>query len=104
MEEKTLFYELLEDPAVYKLNTLDFARIFWKTAQLVVMNRSAAREEIVHPLTPAAIARALADEGVPLPENLMKLADDYRRELAGEPRDVADSIPAALRYLREINR
>jgi hypothetical protein len=60
-EEKMLFYELLDKPEIYKVNNLDFLRIFWKTAQLVVMNHSSKKDEIVYPLTLPAIEKLLTE-------------------------------------------
>jgi predicted nucleotidyltransferase len=102
-EEKMLFYQLLQNPSVYKLNNLDFLRIFWKTAQLVVMNRSVNRNEIVYPLTLPAIERSLAEEGIPLPGELNGLAGAYRDEIKGKDTDIAGLIPRAILYLKEIN-
>lgn len=100
--EKTLFYELLDHPSVYKLCGLDFCRIFWKAAQLVVLNRSAARGSVLYPMTPPAISRALSAEGVAIPGPLLDLDPIYREELRGVERDVGEFIPAAVDYLREI--
>ncbi len=102
-EEKTLFYELLDDPAVYKLCGLDFCRIFWKTAQLIVLNRSAAKGSIAYPMTPPAISRALSVEGLAIPKKLLDLDPVFRDELRGATRDVGEFIPPALDYLREIH-
>ncbi len=102
-EEKMLFYELLENPSIYKLNSLDFLRIFWKTAQLVLMNRSVKSDEILYPLTLPAIERALANKGIPLPDQLKNLTNAYRNELDGKTIDIASLIPLAIRYLKEIN-
>jgi predicted nucleotidyltransferase len=102
-EEKMLFYQLLQNPSVYKLNNLDFLRIFWKTAQLVIMNRSAKRSEIIYPLTLPAIERSLAEEGIPLPGELNSLSVAYRDEIKGKDTGVAGLIPRAIRYLKEIN-
>ncbi|HWP93459.1 MAG TPA: hypothetical protein VNN20_14800 [Thermodesulfobacteriota bacterium] len=102
-EEKMLFYQLLQNPSVYKLNNLDFLRIFWKTAQLVIMNRSAKRSEIIYPLTLPAIERSLAEEGIPLPGELNGLAGAYRNEIKGKDTGIAGLIPRAILYLKEIN-
>jgi hypothetical protein len=102
-EEKMLFYRLLQDPSVYKLNNLDFLRIFWKTAQLVIMNRSVKKNEIVYPLTLPTIERSLAEEGIPLPGELNSLAGAYRDEIKGKATGIASLIPRALLYLKEIN-
>jgi predicted nucleotidyltransferase len=102
-EEKMLFYELLENPSIYKLNSLDFLRIFWKTVQLVLMNRSVKSDEILYPLTLPAIERALANKGIPLPDQLKNLTNAYRNELDGKTIDIASLIQPAIRYLKEIN-
>ncbi len=102
-EEKMLFYELLENPSIYKLNSLDFLRIFWKTVQLVLMNRSVKSDEILYPLTLPAIERALANKGIPLPDQLKNLTNAYRNELEGKTIDIASLMQPAIRYLKEIN-
>ncbi len=101
-EEKSLFYELIDQPSIYKLGGRDFLRIFWKTAQLVVLNRSAARGTVVYALAPDQVAAALADEGIPLPDRLGRLQTAYAIELKGEDGGVAPLVPEALRWLKEI--
>jgi hypothetical protein len=101
-EEKMLFFELLENPSIYKLNNLDFLRIFWKTAQLVIMNRSVEKDKIVYPLTLPAIEEALIAENIALPHKLKILANAYRNELRGKSDDIALLIPYAINYLKEI--
>ena len=100
--EDTAFGELLGDPAVYKLGTLDFLRVFWKSAQLTAMQRGAARRELVFPLTPHAVRRALAAEGRPWPDRLDPLIEAYHATLDGHRPDVADLIPEAVAYLKEM--
>lgn len=100
--EDTAFGELLGDPAIYKLGTLDFLRVFWKTAQLTVMQRGASRSELVFPLTPRAVRRALAAEGRPLPKRLDPLVGAYDATLDGQRPDVAELVPEAVAYLKEI--
>jgi hypothetical protein len=102
-EEKMLFYELLENPSIYKLNSLDFLRIFWKVTQLVLMNRSVKKDEILYPLTLPAVERAMIKECIPLPAELQTLTSAYRDELEGKTTDIATLIPPAIRYLKEIN-
>lgn len=104
IQEKALFYELLRDPSIYKLNLLDFLRTFWKTAQLVVMNRGMARGIALYPLTIPAILSHLASENIPLPETLHPLIDAYQAELSGHSTDAAALIPRALHFLKEIER
>lgn len=100
--EKMLFFELLKNQSIYKLNNLDFLRIFWKTAQLVVMNNSVNKEEIFYPLTLSAIEKALIAYDLSLPKELKILADAYRNELKGEPDNISLLIPVAVNYLKEI--
>jgi predicted nucleotidyltransferase len=102
-EEKLLFYELLDNPSIYKLNSLDFLRIFWKTAQLILLNRSAQSDKILYPLTVPAIERALAAEHIPLPAPLEPLSVAYWNELEGKTTDIAILIPTAIDYLKKIN-
>ena len=103
-EEKNLFYELLDNPSVYKLNNLDFLRIFWKTLQLVIINRSVKNGEIRYPLTLHAIESALDAECMKLPGELRILHEAYRSELKGEPEDISLLFPHAVDYLKEIGR
>lgn len=103
-EEKILFYELLENPSIYKLNNLDFLRIFWKTLQLVVINRSVKNGEIRYPLTLHAIESALDAESIKIPGELGILHRAYRNELKGEPEDISLLIPHAVDYLKEIGK
>lgn len=100
--EDTAFGELLNDPAIYKLDTLDFLRVFWKTAQLTVMQRGASRSELLFPLTPDAVRRALAAEGRPLPDRLQPLAGAFAAALDGRRPDIAELVPDAIAYLKEI--
>ena len=100
--EDTAFGELLDNPAIYKLETLDFLRVFWKTAQLAAMSRGAARRELLFPLTPDAVRRALAAQGRPLPDRLGPLADAFAAALDGRRPDVSELVPDAVAYLKEI--
>jgi hypothetical protein len=101
-ERKRDFYERLTSPEIYTLNSLDFLRIFWKTVQLVLINCSIQRDEILYPLTLPAVERATAAEGISLPANLQLLADAYRDELIGKFCDISKLIPEAITYLKEI--
>lgn len=101
-EEEALFYGQLDEPAVFKANLLDFLRMFWKTAQLVAVNRSVRAGSVVYPLTPTATARALEAHGAPLPGNLKPLVTGYSLEAAGKDCGAARLIPAAIAYLKEI--
>jgi hypothetical protein len=100
--EHVAFGELLDDPAIYKLETLDLLRVFWKTAQLTAMQRGISRRELVFPLTPDAVRRALVAEGRPLPDRLQPLADAFAAALDGRRPDVAELVPDAIAYLKEI--
>lgn len=100
-EEKRLFFELINNPSIFKLNNLDFLRIFWKTLQLVTVTRSSEREEIVYPLSLYEIEKALYNEGIPLPGDLKVLKDAYRSEINGRSEDISLLFPAAVNYLKE---
>jgi predicted nucleotidyltransferase len=101
-EEKILLNDVLKNPSIYKLNSLDFLRIFWKTAQIFLMNRLLQEETILCPLTVPAIERGLREEGIPLPFHLQNLMDAYQIELTGRASTITDLIPVAIDYLREI--
>ncbi|HEX5386558.1 MAG TPA: hypothetical protein VFW66_07675 [Gemmatimonadales bacterium] len=101
--EEVAFAHLLADPAVYKLGNRDFLRVFWKTAQIVAINRAAAPGgEIVYPLTPRAVARALAAQATPLPRALEPLLAAMESAGAGAEPDLAELVPGAIGYLGEI--
>ncbi|MGE5446159.1 MAG: hypothetical protein ACM3SR_16450 [Ignavibacteriales bacterium] len=101
-ERKRDFYERLQSPEIYSLNSLDFLKMFWKTVQLVLINRSAQRDEILYPLTLLAVERTIVTEGIPFPTHLQFLADAYRDELNGKSWDISKLIPEAITYLKEI--
>ncbi|NNE07334.1 MAG: hypothetical protein HKN20_02105 [Gemmatimonadetes bacterium] len=96
-EEKFLFYELVRKPSIYKLNDRDFLRIFWKTAQLALLNRTAAEGEVVYAMTPAALVEALEAAGMALPAELSPLGPAYEAAVsAGDRPEGADSVVAPL--------
>lgn len=98
-QEQDLFHDLLDDPAVYKLDDLDALRVVWKTAQLVAANRSASDGEPHVPLTPPAVARALRRLDLPDAGWTEPLAEAYRRVLEAQDGDAGDLVPGALRWL-----
>ncbi len=96
-EEKFLFYELVKKPSIYKLNDRDFLRIFWKTAQLVLLNRTAAEGEVVYAMTTSALEEALKTAGMPLPVELRPLGPAYEAAVrAGDRAQDANSSVASL--------
>lgn len=101
-EEEMLFFELLENPSIYKLNSLDFLRIFWKSLQLVILNRWVERGEVLYPMTPAAIRRATQGLGLPPFSHLDAFERAYREAVSGKPQDIARRVPEAVAYLKEI--
>ena len=101
-EERTLFREVLDDPVVYKANTLDFLRMFWKYLQLSAIAASVASGEVVFPQTPPAVRRALARCALPQAPFLERFEAAYRRELQGVPEDIGRHVPAAVSYLKQI--
>jgi hypothetical protein len=102
-ERKNDLYERVHAPEVYALNSLDFLRIFWKTVQLVIINRSVQKDNILYPLTLPAVERAMTLDGISLPAHLQSLADAYRDELVGKTRSITPLIPEAIAYLKEID-
>jgi hypothetical protein len=102
-ERKRAFYNRLKSPLIYELDTLDFVRTFWKAVQLVLINRSVRKDEILYPFTLSAVERALAVEGIPLPARLQFLSDAYIDELEGKKVDIKNYIPDAIAYLKEID-
>jgi predicted nucleotidyltransferase len=101
-EERLLFTEALENPAIYKANTLDFLRMFWKHLQLVAVGASARTGEVVFPLTLPAVLRALERLGF-MPAPFLPLFERaYRSELKGSPADIDRFIPAAVSYLKQV--
>lgn len=101
-EERSLFRDALHDPVVYKANTLDFLRMFWKYLQLNAVAASAAAGEAVFPQTPPAVRRTLARYGLPQAPFLDELEEAYRLELEGVRRDIGRRFPAAVSYLKEL--
>lgn len=100
---KNTSYKQIESPSIYHLATLDFLRVFWKTIQLVLINRSVQKDEILYPLTLQAIERGLALEGIPLPACLQPLMEAYKHELDGKACNIANLIPDAISYLKDID-
>lgn len=100
--ERLLFAGALESPLVYKANTLDFLRMFWKHLQLVAVAASARAGEVVFPMTLPAVRRALERLGLPQASFLPLFEQAYRRELEGSPADIGRFIPAAVSYLRQM--
>jgi hypothetical protein len=103
-EEKMLFRRLIEDPSIYKLNSFDFIRIFWKTAQLVIVNNAMREDQIICPLTLGAIERGLARQRIPIPYEIRPLTEASVDMFAGGEGDISDQIPFAVQYLRDISR
>ncbi|HJX54702.1 MAG TPA: hypothetical protein VJ801_18185 [Polyangia bacterium] len=103
-QERLLLTEALDDPVVYKANDLDFLRMVWKLLELVVVEHSAARGEVILAQTPEAVLRGLDRLGLPRPPHLELFASAYRSELAGSPSNVGKWIPATIDYLRTICR
>lgn len=101
-ERKRDFYERLQSPEINSLNSLDFLRIFWKTVQLVLINRSAQRYKILYPLTLLAVEQTIVTEGIRFPTRLQFLADAYRDKLNGKSCDISKLIPEAITYLKKI--
>lgn len=96
-EEKFLFYELVTKPSIYKLNDRDFLRIFWKTAQLALLNRTALEGNVVYAMTPAALEEALGATGIALPTELRTLGPAYHTAVnAGDRTEDSESTVAAL--------
>ncbi|MFN0151718.1 MAG: hypothetical protein ACKVU1_13540 [bacterium] len=91
-EERGLFAAARRDPTIYKIAEIDFLRLFWKTAQLALLERTVARGAALTAYTPAAIARGLAESGAPLPPALEPLVG--ARALAGAPAARGDSASA----------
>lgn len=101
-EEEMLFFELLQDHSIYKLNPLDFLRIFWKSLQLVILNRWVERGEVLYPMTLRAIGRAMHALGLPPFPHLGIFEQAYRDCIEGKPVELVESVPEAVAYLKEI--
>jgi hypothetical protein len=101
-EMKRVYYELIESDNIHKTDRLMFLRVFWKTLQLVLINRSAEKEKMLYPLTLSAIERAMDSEGIQLPPRLQYLKKAYQEELQGQAKDVSELISYAIAYLKEI--
>lgn len=102
LEMKRIYYELIESDNIHKTDSLMFLRIFWKTLQLVIINRSVEKEKMLHPLTLSAIERAMDSESIQLPPRLQYFKEAYQEELQGQTKDVSELIPYAIDYLKGI--
>jgi hypothetical protein len=102
-QERLLLSEALNDPVVYKANNLDFLRMVWKLLELVVVEHSAAKGEVILAQTPEAVLRGLDSLCLSRPSHLDCLATAYRSELAGSPSNVGLWFPSTIDYLRTIH-
>jgi hypothetical protein len=80
-----------------------FVCAWWKALQLLMIERSIHRGEVVYPLTVSAIGRALEREGMPLPPSLQAMEEAFVCELASRPIEISERIPEALAFLQTIN-
>jgi hypothetical protein len=101
--ERQLMAQALDDPVVYKANNLDFLRTFWKFLELVVVEGTARRSEIIFAQTPEAVTRGLAQLNLPIAPFLDDFAAAYRSELRGEQANIGRHVPAAILYLKNIH-
>jgi hypothetical protein len=101
--ERQLMAQALDDPVVYKANHLDFLRTFWKFLELVVVQSTAERGEIVFAQTPEAVTRGLARLRLPCAPFLGTFATAYREEVRGADTHVGRHVPAAVLYLKNIH-
>jgi hypothetical protein len=101
--ERQLIAQALDDPAIYKVNHLDFLRTFWKFLELALIEITARRDEIVFPQTPEAVVRGLARLNLPRMPFLEDFAEAYRGELGRAQADIGRHLPAALQFLKNIN-
>jgi hypothetical protein len=102
--ERGLFGEALDDPAVYRVNTLDFTRMFWKYLQLAVASVSAERGTAIVAQSVAGVRNALQRTGLPEHSVLEPLAEAYRASLGGARTDLGALLPHAVKYLKELPR
>ena len=102
--ERGLFGEALEDPAVYRVNTLDFTRMFWKYLQLAMASVSAERGTAIVAQSVAGVRNALQRTGLPEHSVLEPLAEAYRASLGGACTDLGVLLPHAVKYLKELPR
>jgi hypothetical protein len=102
-QERLLLTEALDDPVVYKANTLDFLRMVWKLLELVVAEHSAEKGEAILAQTPEAVLRGLDGLHLSRPSHLELFADAYRSELAGSPSNIGKWFPATIDYLRTLH-
>ena len=65
-----LFLDLLDQRQLHGQGGADFANVFRRALQLVLITRSAGRGEVVHPLTAGALRRAIVREGIDVPAEL----------------------------------
>jgi predicted nucleotidyltransferase len=101
-EELDMLAAARRDPSIYKIGERDFQRLFWKTAQLEILERSARRGEAHYALTREAIAGALADAGEPLPQELAPFASGDTLADAAAHADLRLLRRAAIAYLESL--
>jgi len=101
-EELGLFREALDSPLVYRANTLDFLRMFWKYLQLNAVAASAAAGDAVFPQTLPAVRRALVRHSLPQAPFLDRFEQAYCGALEGAPQEVGRLLPAAVSFLKQM--
>jgi len=102
-QERLLAADALNDAAVYKVNSLDFLRMFWKFLALAIAEYGARAGEATLAQTPEGVVTALKNLDLPLALFLEDFALAYRKELEGTRADIGRWIPAAVQYLKQIN-
>jgi hypothetical protein len=102
--EKETCFEILNSCLKSKWNTFKFLRLFWKTAQLVIISSSLKKSQLFFPLTLPSIIRALAEKGFALPHRLEVLAEIYPEEITGGKNiDISSLVQESIAFLREID-
>ena len=101
--EQLRYRQLLETRPAEGWDSTEFLRISWKCLQLIAMNRGVSSGRVRYPLTLAAIRRALAETGIPLPQELEPFDAASWRALNGEAVDIGRLLPLVVAFVREID-
>ena len=101
--QKKIFLKILDGSLKSEWNTFKFLRIFWKTAQLIIICSSLKKKRLFFPLTLASIIRALTEEGLFLPHRLEILAEIYPEEVKGKNINISNLVQESIAFLREID-
>jgi hypothetical protein len=101
--QKKFFLKILDGNSKSQWNTFQFLRVFWKTAQLIIICSSLKQNRLFYPLTVPSIVRTLTEEGLSLPHRLEVLAEIYPDVVKGKNINISDLLQESITFLKEID-